>query len=88
DVSAEAEVSLWDLAALQIIVTEAGGSFSDLSGNPAPDGGNVLCSNGQLHDEVLQLLADGRDAPAARGSAGSSAAARSARASSSEHAQS
>ncbi|MGN6678701.1 MAG: histidinol-phosphatase, partial [Streptosporangiaceae bacterium] len=66
DVSAEAEVSLWDLAALQIIVTEAGGSFSDLSGNPAPDGGNVLCSNGQLHEEVLQLLAGAQDTPAAR----------------------
>jgi histidinol-phosphatase len=57
DISAEAEVSLWDLAALQIIVTEAGGIFTDLSGKPTPDGGNVLCTNGQLHDEVLGMLA-------------------------------
>ncbi len=57
DVSAEAEVLLWDMAALQIIVTEAGGCFTDLSGKPAPDGGDVLCSNGQLHDEVLSMLA-------------------------------
>jgi histidinol-phosphatase len=61
DISAEAEVNLWDLAALQIIVTEAGGIFSDLSGTPAPDGGNVLCSNGQLHDEALSLLSAGQD---------------------------
>ena len=57
DISAEAEVSLWDLAALQIIITEAGGTFTDLSGRPAPDGGNALCTNGQLHDEVLGMLA-------------------------------
>jgi histidinol-phosphatase len=65
DISAEAEVSLWDLAALQIIISEAGGCFSDLSGKPSPDGGNVLCSNGQLHDEVLALLAAAPE-PAAR----------------------
>jgi histidinol-phosphatase len=57
DISAEAVVSLWDLAALQVIVTEAGGTFTDLSGKPAPDGGNVLCTNGQLHEEVLGMLA-------------------------------
>lgn len=57
DLSAESEVNLWDLAALQIIVTEAGGEFTDLSGNARPDGGSVLCSNGLLHDEALSLLA-------------------------------
>ena len=56
DISAESEVSLWDLAALQIIITEAGGIFTDLSGNATPDGGSVLCTNGLLHDEVLGLL--------------------------------
>ena len=56
DISAEAEVKLWDLAALQIIVTEAGGIFTDLNGHATPDGGNVLCTNGQLHDEALGLL--------------------------------
>jgi histidinol-phosphatase len=57
DVSAEPEVSLWDLAALQVIVEEAGGTFTDLSGKPTPDGGSVVCSNGRLHAEVLDLLA-------------------------------
>ena len=46
DISAEPEVSLWDLAALQIIVEEAGGSFTDLAGKPTPDGGSVVCTNG------------------------------------------
>jgi histidinol-phosphatase len=57
DISAEPVVNLWDVAALQIIVTEAGGTFTDLSGNPTPDGGSVLCTNGLLHEEVLSRLA-------------------------------
>ena len=57
DVSCEPEVSLWDLAALQPIVEEAGGRFSDLSGVGRPDGGSVVCTNGVLHDDVLAALA-------------------------------
>ena len=38
DFSAEPEVTLWDLAALQIIVEEAGGTFTDLDGQATPDG--------------------------------------------------
>jgi histidinol-phosphatase len=57
DVSCEPEVSLWDLAALQPIVEEAGGRFTDLSGTPRADGGSVVCTNGRLHDEVLAALA-------------------------------
>jgi len=57
DVSAEPEVSLWDLAPLQVIVEEAGGRFTDLAGQARPDGGSVVCTNGLLHDEVLALLA-------------------------------
>jgi histidinol-phosphatase len=57
DISCEPEVSLWDLAALQVVVEEAGGRFTDLAGQPRPDGGSVVCSNGLLHDEVLAALA-------------------------------
>jgi histidinol-phosphatase len=57
DISAEPEVSLWDLAALQVIVEEAGGIFTDLGGKATPDGGSAVCTNGRLHDEVLSLLA-------------------------------
>ena len=56
DVSAEPEVSLWDLAALQVIVEEAGGRFTSLAGEATPDGGSVVCTNGYLHDEVLSHL--------------------------------
>ena len=58
DISAEPEVSLWDLAALQVIVQEAGGRFTDLSGVATPDGGSVVCTNSHLHDEVLARLAE------------------------------
>ena len=56
DVSAEPEVSLWDIAALQVIVEEAGGRFTDIDGNHTPDGGSILCTNGRLHDEVLTWI--------------------------------
>ena len=56
DASFEPEVSLWDLAALQVIVEEAGGRFTSLEGAAGPDGGSVVCSNGLLHEEVLAGL--------------------------------
>ncbi len=56
DVAAEPEVSLWDLAALQVIVQEAGGRFTDLEGAARPDRGSAVATNGHLHDEVLGLL--------------------------------
>jgi histidinol-phosphatase len=46
----------WDLAALQVVVEEAGGRFSDLTGVARFDGGNAVSSNGLLHDDVLAAL--------------------------------
>jgi len=57
DISAEPEVTLWDLAALQVVVEEAGGIFTDLTGKARPDGGSAVCTNGLLHGEVLDRLA-------------------------------
>ncbi len=59
EIAAEPEVSLWDLAALQVIVEEAGGVFTDLSGRATPDGGSAVTTNGALHEEVLERLAAG-----------------------------
>ena len=56
DVACEPVVSLWDLAAIQVIVEEAGGRFTDLDGVATPDGGNAVSTNGLLHDEVLAAL--------------------------------
>jgi histidinol-phosphatase len=57
DVAVEPVVSLWDLAAVAVIVEEAGGRFSALDGRPGPDGGSALSTNGLLHDEVLAAFA-------------------------------
>jgi histidinol-phosphatase len=56
DAAAEPAVSVWDIAAIQVIVHEAGGRFTDLSGVARPDGGSAVSTNGHLHDEVLRLL--------------------------------
>jgi histidinol-phosphatase len=56
DVAVEPEVNPWDLAPLKVIVEEAGGRFTDLSGAACVDGGSAVSSNGLLHDEVLQAL--------------------------------
>jgi histidinol-phosphatase len=56
DVAVEPVVSLWDLAAVQVIVEEAGGRFTSLDG--VAQAGAAACStNGVLHDEVLAAFA-------------------------------
>jgi histidinol-phosphatase len=56
DIAAEPELSLWDMAALAPIVTEAGGSFTGLNGVPGVQQGNVAASNGLLHRALLDVL--------------------------------
>ncbi|WHT23472.1 histidinol-phosphatase [Crossiella sp. CA-258035] len=57
DLAAEAVVNPWDVAAAQVLVEEAGGRFTDLSGKPDYTGGSVLTSNGLLHQLALDQLA-------------------------------
>jgi histidinol-phosphatase len=57
----EVDVKPWDLAAVKIVIDEAGGRFTDLEGNPTIYSGNALVSNGRLHDQALALLR-GREA--------------------------
>ncbi|AXI88679.1 histidinol-phosphatase [Streptomyces sp. ETH9427] len=56
DICAEPELSLWDMAATTIVVTESGGTFTGLDGRPGPHSGNAAASNGLLHDELLGYL--------------------------------
>ncbi len=61
DISCEpVGLALHDLAALQPIVEEAGGRFTDLRGEPRPDSGSVVCTNGLLHPAVLAALSEPR----------------------------
>lgn len=56
DIAAEPEVSVWDLAALSVLVTEAGGTFSSLAGEPGPHGGDAIATNGLLHDAARKVI--------------------------------
>jgi histidinol-phosphatase len=49
-------VNPWDTAAPYVIVTAAGGSMTDLDGNPSWTDPRLLTSNGLVHDEVLAIL--------------------------------
>lgn len=56
DIAAEPEVNLWDLAALDILVREAGGQFTSLDGAAGPHGGSAVATNGRLHNTTLASL--------------------------------
>ncbi len=51
--------TLWDLAAMQLIVEEAGGRFTDLGGRRTADGGDAIATNGLLHEAALAFVGRG-----------------------------
>ena len=53
DVAIEPSLALWDMAALEIIVREAGGVFTDISGHNGPFGSSAISTNGLLHNDVV-----------------------------------
>jgi histidinol-phosphatase len=57
DIATEPALELHDMAALAVIVEEAGGRFTSIDGVAGPGGGNALATNGHLHEETLRLLA-------------------------------
>lgn len=56
--AAEPSLALHDKAALDVIVREAGGRFTDLDGVAGPLGPGAIASNGLLHDELVDRLAE------------------------------
>jgi histidinol-phosphatase len=56
DLVAEPELSLWDMAALAPVVSEAGGRFTGLNGVDGIAESNALASNGLLHDQALSVI--------------------------------
>jgi histidinol-phosphatase len=57
DLMVDPTVEQYDVAPMPVILAEAGGRFSNLSGAPGAGGGSGLASNGRLHDAALALLA-------------------------------
>ena len=50
-------MAVWDCAALQPILEEAGGSFTDWNGNATIAGGEAISTNGALFDDVMRNVA-------------------------------
>jgi histidinol phosphatase-like enzyme (inositol monophosphatase family) len=55
EIMLDPKMEIWDCAALQPIVEEAGGRFTDFSGNPTHRGGSAISTNLALADEVRTL---------------------------------
>ncbi|MCK5043278.1 MAG: inositol-phosphate phosphatase [Candidatus Aenigmarchaeota archaeon] len=57
DVMIDCHTNIWDIAAMSIIVDEAGGKFTDIEGNQVTEKiDSALATNGIMHDEVLRIL--------------------------------
>ena len=56
EIALDPEVKIWDLAALQVIIEEAGGRFSDFAGIARPDGGDGIATNGLVHEAALAII--------------------------------
>jgi len=56
DIGIDPTVALWDVAAIVPIIEEAGGRWSTVDGRPDVGGSSFVCTNGRLHDEVVEAL--------------------------------
>ena len=56
DIAIEPKLAVWDMAALDIIVREAGGTFTNTAGQNGPFGGSGVSTNGALHNAVISGL--------------------------------
>ncbi|MHA6511656.1 inositol monophosphatase family protein [Tessaracoccus sp. Z1128] len=56
DVACEPDLALYDMAALDVIVREAGGRFTNLDGADGVNGPGAVATNGLLHEAVLDYL--------------------------------
>jgi histidinol-phosphatase len=61
DAMIEANAKLWDIAAVTLIVKEAGGTVTDLGGAPLHSEmqTSVVASNGRIHDELIRFFGQG-----------------------------
>ena len=58
EIMLDAGLALWDVAPMLVIVPEAGGVITDYDGVGGPRAGDVVSSNGHVHDLALGLLGD------------------------------
>lgn len=56
DVMLDPVMEVWDCAALQPIIEEAGGTFTDWHGQRSIQSGNAISTNGVLFDAVMETI--------------------------------
>jgi histidinol-phosphatase len=56
DVAVEPSLAIWDMAALDIIVREAGGRFTNVAGIDGSLGGSGLSTNAAIHKKIVDKL--------------------------------
>ena len=56
EIALDPAAALWDLAAPMVVVREAGGGFTDFSGNATAAGGSGIGSNGLVHEAAREIL--------------------------------
>ena len=49
-------IAAYDIAAVRLIVEEAGGTFTDRHGEPTHEHDSAISTNGLLHDEIIRRL--------------------------------
>jgi histidinol-phosphatase len=50
-------LAVWDIAAVKVVVEEAGGRCTDVRGDARIDTGDIISTNGLLHDDVVAAFA-------------------------------
>lgn len=58
DVMVDPVMAVWDCGPLQVILEEAGGTFTDWRGRPSIYGGEAIATNGHLFDQVMAIVND------------------------------
>jgi histidinol-phosphatase len=56
EIAVDSKMQPWDIAAVKIIVEEAGGRSTSYAGEDSVSAPNLLSTNGYLHDTVLSML--------------------------------
>lgn len=63
DIALEPAVYPWDVAPLKVIVEEAGGTITGINGGHVMVAGDVISSNGLVHDEVVRIMSAADEQP-------------------------
>ena len=61
DAAIEPSLALWDMAAIDVIVREAGGRFTSVTGEDGPHHGSGLSANAKIHGQIVEALNSGNN---------------------------